>query len=173
MHRFKKALLFSVAMCAFGLTTAGAADLKQIGTLTVPGETLTNFDISFIDHTSQRYYFADRNNKSIDIFDVKTDKFVDRVSGFTGVTMKNGNPNNATSGPDGVLIADKKIWAGDGDSTVKIIDIASLKVTAVIPTGGATRLDEMAFDPTDKVFIGVNNCRRSAVCNFDFDEAGP
>ncbi len=31
------------------------------------------------------------------------------------------------------------------------------KTTAAISTGGTTRLDEMAFDPKDQVFIGVNN----------------
>lgn len=157
MHLFKMATIVSVAILSLGISVANAAELKQVGVIVIPGEKLTNFDISFIDQASQRYYFADRSNKSIDIFDVKTDKFVDRVSGFVGVIMKNGKPVNDTSGPDGVLLADKEIWAGDGDSTVKVIDLATLKITATLNTGGTTRLDEMAFDPKDKVFIGVNN----------------
>lgn len=157
MRRFTETILVSAAISIAGLAAAGAAELTQVGTITVPGEKLTAFDISFIDQPSQRYYFADRSNKSIDIFDLKTDKFVDRVAGFVGVKMKDGKPDNDTSGPDGVLLADKQIWAGDGDSTIKIIDLATLKIAATLTTGGGTRVDEMAFDPKDKVFIGVNN----------------
>jgi len=32
-----------------------------------------------------------------------------------------------------------------------------MKVIDTIATGGTTRLDEMAFDPVDQIFIGVNN----------------
>jgi DNA-binding beta-propeller fold protein YncE len=71
--------------------------------------------------------------------------------------MKNGKPNNDTSGPDGVLLAGKEIWAGDGDSTIKIIDLATLKIAATLNTGGKSRVDEMAFDPKGEIFIGVNN----------------
>ena len=136
---------------------AGAAELKQVGAIEIPGEKMTNFDISFIDQATGLYYFADRSNKSIDIFDTATDKFLGRVGGFIGVTLKNGKPNNDTSGPDGVVVAGSELWAGDGDSTVKVIDIATGKITATLSTGGKTRLDEMAYDPKDKVFIGVNN----------------
>jgi DNA-binding beta-propeller fold protein YncE len=137
--------------------TSGAAELRPVGSITVPGEKLTNFDISFIDQKSGLYFFADRSNRAIDIFDTATDKFVDRVGGFTGVVMKNGKPNNDTSGPDGVVLAGDEVWAGDGDSTIKIIDVATRKVVATLNTGGKTRLDETAYDPKDQVFIGVNN----------------
>ena len=153
----RKSIILSTLMALPAAVGVSAAELKQVGAIEIPGEKMTNFDISFIDQATGRYYFADRSNKSIDIFDTQTDKFVERVSGFIGVTMKNGKPNNDTSGPDGVLLIGKEIWAGDGDSTVKVIDLATLKVTATLSTGGKTRLDEMAFDPKNEVFIGVNN----------------
>ena len=134
-----------------------AAEIKEIGTIAVPGQKLINFDISYIDQATGLYYFADRSNKSIDIFDTKTDTFVDRAGAFVGIKMKNGKVDNDTSGPDGVVFAAKEIWAGDGDSTIKIIDPATRTVTATISTGGSTRVDEMAYDPKDEVFIGVNN----------------
>jgi hypothetical protein len=37
---------------------------------------------------------------------------------------------NAKSGPNGVLVIDNEIWAGDGDSTVKVIDINAMKIVA-------------------------------------------
>jgi DNA-binding beta-propeller fold protein YncE len=134
-----------------------AATLKQIGTIAVPGKKLKNFDISFVDQAGGLYYLADRSNGAIDIFDTKDDTFVGRVGSFVGAVMKDGKVDNETSGPDGVLIAGTEIWAGDGDSTIKIIDLAAHKTTATISTGGKTRLDEMALDPKDQVIIGVNN----------------
>ncbi len=91
------------------------------------------------------------------MFDAKTDKFLGSAPGFVGVTMKNGKPDNDTSGPDGVVVVGNQVWAGDGDSTVKVIDLKTMKVVDTIKTGGKTRVDEMAYDPKDQVFIGVNN----------------
>ncbi|HEX4766624.1 MAG TPA: hypothetical protein VH414_10160 [Lichenihabitans sp.] len=137
---------------------AAATELKQVGTIEIPGQPMTSFDISFIDQATGRYYFADRSNKAVDIFDTKTERFIGRADGFVGAIMKDGGKvNTHVSGPDGVLFADGAIWAGDGDSTVKIIDPATFKTTAAISTGGKTRMDEIAFDPKDHVFIGVNN----------------
>jgi hypothetical protein len=46
-----------------------AAELKKIAEITIPGERLISFDTSFVGQKPQRYYFADRSNKAIDIFD--------------------------------------------------------------------------------------------------------
>ncbi len=153
-------LAATVAVIAFGSVggvEAGTTKLKQIGTISNPAGPIDGFDISFVDQKTQRYYLADRSNKSVDIFDAKTDKFIGSVPGFVGVTMKNGKPDNDTSGPDGVVVVGNQVWAGDGDSTLKIIDIKSMKVVDTVSTGGKTRVDEMAYDPKDGVFIGVNN----------------
>ncbi len=137
--------------------TAGAAELKQVGTIAVPGQALANFDIGTIDQGTGRYYLADRSNKAVDAFDTATDRYVGRADGFVGVVMKNGKATGALSGPDGVLSTGREVWAGDGDSTFKVIDPATLAVTASISTGGKTRVDEMAFDADDGIVIGINN----------------
>ncbi len=160
----KQHITLAMALSAATMLTgvARAAELKETGTIAIPGEKLVGYDISYIDPATGLYYFADRSNKGIDIIDTKTNKFVKRVGSFAGVVMKDGKPNNDVSGPDGVLFAGKEIWAGDGDSTLKIIDPATGKVTATINTGGTTRVDEMAYDPKDEVFIGRQQRRRSA-----------
>jgi DNA-binding beta-propeller fold protein YncE len=138
---------------------ANAAELKQIATIPVPGEALTSFDISFIDQKTRRFYFADRSNKSVDIVDTKNNKWVGRITGFVGPVMKADGKkvDSNKSGPDGVLAAGNEAWVGDGDSTIKIVDLKSEKIVDTIKTGGSTRLDEMAYDPKDMIFIGVNN----------------
>lgn len=137
--------------------SAWATELKQVGTIAVPGAKLANFDISYIDPATGRYYLADRSNKAIDVFDTAADAYVGRVGSFVGTVMKDGKVDNDTSGPDGVVAFGQEIWAGDGDSTVKVIDAASGKTVATLSSGGKTRVDEMAYDPKDQAFIAVNN----------------
>lgn len=147
----------AVVAIAAGLAsgTAGAAELKKIAEIPIPGEKLTSFDISFLDQKTQRYYFADRSNKAVDIFDAKTNKFIGRASGFVGAIPKADGSccNNAKSGPNGVLVADSQIWGGDGDSTIKVFDLKTLKLVYTIPTGGQMRANEMTFDSKDHIFI--------------------
>jgi DNA-binding beta-propeller fold protein YncE len=146
----KLKMLLAAALVSAGPACAG--QLKQIGTIAVPGEPLNTYDISFWDPASDRYFLADRTNKSLDIFDAKTEKFLNRVPGFVGQTDKND-----TSGPDGVQIIGNEAWVGDGDSTVKIIDLKTNKIADTVSTGGKARVDEMSYDPKDHVFISVNN----------------
>jgi len=151
------AAVAAIALGSVGSADAGSTKLTQVGTMSNPAGPIDGFDISFVDQSTQRLYLADRSNKSVDVFDAKTDKFLGSAGGFVGVTMKNGKPDNDTSGPDGVVTVGNQVWAGDGDSTIKIIDIKSMKVVETINTGGKTRVDEMAYDPKDHVWIGVNN----------------
>ncbi len=156
--RVKHALLLTAA--AFALAASGsvnAAGLNKTGEITIPGEPLTRFDISFVNQKDQHYLLADRSNKSIDIFDASADKYIGRVGGFVGLIKNGEKAVSDESGPNGVVVAGDEAWAGDGDSTVKIIDLKTMKVVDTIKTGGKTRLDEVAYDPKDEVFIGVND----------------
>ena len=155
---FVAVTIVAMSAGASGTVYAGSAKLKQIATITNPAGPMDEFDISFVDQKTQRYYLGDRSNKSVDIFDAKTDKFIGNVGGFVGVILKkNGKPDNDLSGPDGVLVIGSEAWAGDGDSTIKVIDLKTNKIVDTIKTGGESRVDEMAYDTKDHVFIGVNN----------------
>jgi hypothetical protein len=117
------------------------------------------FDISFVDPKLRLYVLADRTNASVDFFNTDDNTFIGRVKGFVGVALDSaGAAVNALSGPDGVtIVGGKEVWAGDGDSSVKVIDIASFKVVATISTGGKFRCDEMAFDAADHILAVANN----------------
>jgi DNA-binding beta-propeller fold protein YncE len=147
---------------------AGAAELAKIAEIPIPGEPLTSFDISFIDQKSQRYYFADRSNKAIDIFDAKASKFIGRVAGFVGAVPKDDGTccNNARSGPNGVIVVDNEVWAGDGDSTIKVIDLKTMKIVDTIPTGGKLRANELTYDPKDRIVIIGNQNDEPAFTTF-------
>ena len=134
---------------------AGTAELKKVAEIAIPGEPLVSFDISFIDQKTQRYYFADRSNKSIDIFDANANTFIGRVTGFVGAVLKPDGTccNNAKSGPNGVVVVGNEVWAGDGDSTIKVIDLKTMKIVDTIPTGGQLRANEVTYDSKNRVFI--------------------
>jgi DNA-binding beta-propeller fold protein YncE len=145
-------LLLSAAVGLSAVAGAGAAEMRQIGTISIPGEPLNSFDISYIDQATGMYYLADRSNKSIDIVDTKKGAYVGRVAGMIGFSGKND-----TSGPNGVVIAGKEAWVGDGDSTLKVIDLKSMKIVDTIKTGGKARADELGYDPKDGVIAIANN----------------
>jgi hypothetical protein len=129
------------------------------------------FDISFVDPKIQLYVLADRTNASVDMVDSANANFTGYVGSkcpegnpapyfcFQGVVLNpDGTANNALSGPDGVVIVDhKEIWAGDGDSRIKVIDIASGKFVDTISTGGKMRVDEVAYDSRDHILAAANN----------------
>lgn len=131
----------------------------------VPGTGLGTFDISFVDPKTDLYILADRTNGAVDFFDASDDTYIGRVPGFTGVVC---NPDgktadNSKSGPDGVIVIGKEVWAGDGDSTLKVIDTTLFKIIDTIPVSDPTdpktklRVDEMAYDADDHILAAANN----------------
>jgi len=132
-----------------------AATYHQIAIITVPGAPLTSFDISFVERSSQTYYLADRTNKGVDIFDASANTFETRVGGFVGQSAL----GNEHSGPNGVVVVHDRneLWAGDGDSTVKVIDLSTNSIVASISTLGTARADEIAYDQKDKLILVAND----------------
>src|SRR6266851_7368482 len=94
---------------------------QRIDAITIPGAPLKSFDISWVDEPSQTYFLADRSNAGVDIINSETHAFVGRIVGFVGFTG-----SNAHSGPDGIEVdhAAHQAWVGDGNSTVKVVDLA-------------------------------------------------
>ena len=173
MSRMTKLLTFSTALLAPWLLTSAvdAQDtdvFRPIAAVTIgdlQGVTampLTSFDISFVEPAIGLYVLGDRTNNAVDLVDTHTNTFL----GFCGHGQFTGaTGNNDTSGPDGVLIRDnRELWVGDGDSTVKVFDVAGCSETTtpnqVISTGDAMtdkRADEMCYDPVDQLILVANN----------------
>jgi DNA-binding beta-propeller fold protein YncE len=118
-----------------------------------------SFDISGVDTAKGRMYFTDRNNKSVDVIDMKTNTFVKAITGGfagcnTGPTC--AGANNDKSGPDGlnVIPGTPFVYVGDVNS-VKIIDTTTDTVVKTIAIGGTSglRADEGCYDPDDRLFM--------------------
>src|SRR5260370_11590162 len=147
----------AVALAFMAGTAAADEVFKATSAVTGLGsQKIVAFDISFVDPVLKLYILADRTNKAVDVVDTTSNAIVAQVGkgSFTGATG-----NNDTSGPDGVLFVDhKEIWAGDGNSTVKIFAWPS--GTLVVPplsTSGSKPVDEMCYDPRDHLVLMANN----------------
>jgi hypothetical protein len=134
---------------------------KCLAAVSIPGNPLRSFDISWTNPDRAEYYLADRSNSGIDIIDTKTLKFKRTIGGFVGIALnpKTGAVDNNHSGPDGVTTHSRWLYAGDGNSTLKVIDLNDLTspIKASIPTGGTTRVDEMALTSDGKLLLAANN----------------
>jgi hypothetical protein len=127
--------------------------------IAIPGNPIRAFDISWVNPDRAEYYFADRSNKGIDIVDTRHNAFKKTIGGFVGIKLNAAGTavDNNHSGPDGVTSHGRWLYAGDGDSTLKVIDLDSGNIVATLSTGGTTRLDEMALTTDGKMLLAVNN----------------
>jgi hypothetical protein len=143
----------------------GAPDNTQtkcVTAITIPGNPLNSFDISWANPNRAEYYLGDRSNAGVDIIDTQHLKFKRTIGGFVGVVLnKTGTAvDNTHSGPNGVVSHGRWLYAGDGNSTLKVIDLDAATASAIkqtISTGGTTRLDEMAITGDGQLLLAANN----------------
>ena len=151
----------STAASAAPCTGPGApttTETKCLTAIAIPGNPLRSFDISWVNLTRNEYYLGDRSNGGVDVIDTNAMAFQRTIGGFVGIVLKNGAVDNNHSGPNGVTAHGKWLYAGDGDSTLKVIDLTSnAPIKQTISTGGTTRLDEMALTTDGTILIAANN----------------
>jgi hypothetical protein len=177
MNRYRKLVSYfsgTVATALLGaaaLTPAAAApctgpgaptttQTKCVTAIAIPGNPLRSFDISWVNPWRGEYYLGDRSNSGIDVIDTRTLTFKRTISGFVGIKLTSaGAVNNNVSGPDGVTSHGRWLYGGDGDSTLKVIDLDATTnpIKQIISTGGSTRVDEMALTTDGKLLLAANN----------------
>jgi len=140
----------------------------------IPGNPLQSFDISWVarDIEPGWYMLADRSNAGIDLINADNLAFVGTYSQtgdptncpgckFTGLKLTpQGAVDNSHSGPDGVTSHGIWVYAGDGDSTLKVIDLRQFPPNGIVQsvsTGGTTRVDEMALTLDGTLLLAANN----------------
>src|SRR2546422_7576844 len=172
------ALLGAVSLAASGAAFGACmgpgapsnTETKCLTAVQIPGNPLRSYDISWVNPHRAEYYLADRSNAAIDIIDTRTRTFK-RTLGkglFVGVKLNpNNTVNNDISGPDGVVTHGRWLYAGDGDSTLKVFDLDGPDALAQAPlfTGGTTRVDEMALTTDGELLLTVNNAEDPPYAN--------
>jgi hypothetical protein len=155
-----------------GLVAASDRSVAFVTTINPPHA--TSFDISWVENSTGKYFFADRSNNAIELINAKTDAFVGPIGHgvFTGVVSPCAGGGNVCNGPDGVLTDSAGlVWVGDGNSTIKVLNptpntgaAALIKSIPTCPTseadcgtGGKFRADELSFDPVDHLILIAND----------------
>jgi hypothetical protein len=170
--RFKQVAYLAGVLIPALLTTVSAAPpadevFRVTDVIFEPnGASFKSGDISFVDPVIRRYFNADRTNAAVDRVDTDTNAIDWLAAGkFAGLT--------ADHGPNGVVTANKstEVWAGDGDSTVKVVQLSNKDVIfktiktgtfAINGTGGTftpgtLRADELCYDPVDNLVLVAND----------------
>jgi hypothetical protein len=173
MSRTRKLLVLlaaSVAPCAIAGAASALADevFKATAQVAIGGpmaSPMASWDISFVDGTLGLFFLGDRTHNAVDVVSTGSPPTFAKFIGqglFAGAvpgaqcTMKGGGPNDC-SGPNGVITTNhNELWASDGDSSVKVFDLAGTLLTT-ISTGGNFRADEMCFNPDDQQIMVANN----------------
>jgi len=144
-----------------GLGAPITTETRCLTAIQIPGNPLRSFDISWVDADRSEYYLSDRSNSGIDVIDTKSNTFKRTIGGFVGVKLNAaGGVNNNISGPDGVTSHGRWLYAGDGDSTLHVIDLdapAQSATQQVVSTGGTMRVDEMALTADGTLLLAANN----------------
>ena len=160
------AISFGSTGAAFAAPCAGPGaptdtQTRCLTAVQIPGNPLRSFDISWVNPHRAEYYLSDRSNAGIDIIDTKKNTFQRTLGGFVGVKLNaNGTVNNNISGPDGVTTHGRWLYGGDGNSTLKVFDLDAPTARALkqsIPTGGTTRVDEIALTTDGRLLLAANN----------------
>ena len=78
-----------------------------------------------------------------------------QITGFRGAMIIKGTANSSTSGPNGLLYISghNELYVGDGDGSVKIVDLSNNTVVGTVPLGISKRADEMTYDTNNKLAI--------------------
>lgn len=154
------AALIAPALLIFANAAVADEVFKATAAISLPGtQHVQSFDISFVDPITGLYLLSDRTNKAVDVIDTGSNTVLTQLTGTgSGGMFQGATSSNDTSGPDGVLVVShREAWAGDGNSTLKVIDLFSQQTTHVIDTGGAKRADELCWDPRDHLVMVAND----------------
>jgi len=139
-----------------------------------PDGGLGSFDISFVDPFAGVYLLSDRSNAAVDVVDIHNDLTVARqLTGCGLAPCPKASPNrfvgnigSGISGPNGVISANdqKEVWAGDGNSTLKVLDLKTGILLHNIPLvdpvtlkAGKKRADELCEDPKNHLVLIAND----------------
>lgn len=151
------------ASCA-GPGAPSSTQTKCIAAIPLPSP-LKSFDISFFNPQRNEYYLGDRSAAGVDVIDTVHLTFL-RVAGsdkpFTGLVYNKAGTGivSSLSGPAGVVSHGRWLYAGDGNSTLHVIDLQATpgsETKQVISTGGSFRVDEMAITTDGTKLIAANN----------------
>jgi hypothetical protein len=137
--------------------------LHLLNTVTIPNTPPSYWCYDTAVINNKTYYLADNDRAGIDVIHDGHYPVYQGIIGkgqFTGIGgCKSGNYD--TDGPNGVVIAGNQIFAGDGNSSVRVYEKETGRFITRITTGGHLRSDEVTYDARDQMVIVANGSERN------------
>jgi hypothetical protein len=152
------ALALAVTAPAFGQPTMNPVPYALITRIPIPAwsqvdPSSISVDISWMDSDAGLFVIGDRTGAAIETFDADRHTFLTAAGQGAFV----GAAPTGSGGPNGVtVISRSEVAGGDGDSTLKVVNLDTGDVQSV-DTGGTHRVDEMAYDPVTDVLVAAND----------------
>jgi hypothetical protein len=133
--------------------TDAAAQYSLVTILPWMSKNSTSVDLGIV--VNGTYYLSDRTNAVVHIVDLASSTETGQITGFKGASIINGTVDKPTSGPNGLLYIPgrNELYVGDGDGSVKVVDLSNNTVVDTIPLGISKRADEMTYDANSKLAI--------------------
>jgi hypothetical protein len=161
-------LLFSLGLSQGQVQAAGNNNGGQespyhlFSTVTVPGTpaSVWCYDGATVSQNGT-VYLSDADRKGLDVIKDGSHPAYQGIIGQGTFTGPGGckNYNYDLQGPDGVVLADNMLFAGNGDSSVRVYSTSG-KFISSISTGGLARADEETYDAHDNEVIVANSGER-------------
>src|SRR5262249_17542570 len=105
----------ATADCSFTPALPASIQTKCVKAMLLPAgsNAMRSFDISWVNPKRAEFYFADRSNAGVQVFDTETLTWKRKLGGFVGIVLNgSGAVNNNLSGPDGVVSHGRWLYAG-------------------------------------------------------------
>lgn len=130
--RFPIAIAITIA--SSGTNQAQAAVQYTLGTI-LPWISKNSTSVDLGTAVNGTYYLSDRTNAVVHIVDLASSTETGQITGFKGATVVNGTVDKPTLGPNGLLYIPgrNELYIGDGDGSVKVVDLSSNTVVDTIP----------------------------------------
>jgi hypothetical protein len=152
--------LFSIALILAACGGGGDSGPRSVAFTAIPGVGVgTNFSFDLGVVSGNRYFFTDRNNASVDVFDTTTSALVGQIKGtgslaFAGAAKNSaGAADNSISGPNGINAVGNLLFVGDVNS-VKVVDPVAQTVLKSITVGtSGKRADEGCVDAVHGIYM--------------------
>jgi hypothetical protein len=111
-----------------------------------------HYDIPLYDGASNRFYLADASNARVDVWNTTDGSYVGNVPGFTGAKATGGG--FGAFGPNGLAFDNQnRLWAGDGNGDIWLINPTDLSVIQKVATGAKLKADVFSYDAADDIML--------------------
>lgn len=169
VRKLLAASLFSFLLSGLQLaaqcTGPGAPTDTQTHCLTaiqIPGAALRASGGSSVNSIRSEYYLSDLSTAAVEVIDTKKLTVARALPGFVGAVLNAAGiaVNRGVSGPNGVTSLGNWLYAGDGNSTLKVFDLRQPTATALvasIATGGTTRVGDLALNADGTLLLAAND----------------